>query len=252
MLEPSSYSGYSATWSPDGSKIAFLASDEFVNDAIFVMNPDGTGVTKVATNVLGLSRISWSPDGTLIMYLSNDNGAIYVTRADGGGSMIFPGLPSFVLDPTWSPDGLRVAFTKYEDVYVMSIDGSGEVVLTNQSDLNSICYSPRWSPDGTKVVVECQGNGDFHARVVNADGSGPPRFLNSPDLHAPSFSPDGKKILFTSANSIYTMNYDGTGIVKLTPKNSLEGGPDWQPLPTNFRLPPRMPGKERPPGPSRP
>jgi Tol biopolymer transport system component len=132
-----------ATWSPDGSRLAFSAfvsSNPYAN-AIFTMNRDGTGLVRLTP--VGGSDLGpkWSPDGSRIAFRMDVNpvgrSGLAVMNADGSGRSIVSDLEQNDLDFTWSPDGGRLAFTVSvdfeigdDDVYVVNVDGSGLRNLT--------------------------------------------------------------------------------------------------------------------------
>ena len=127
-----SYSyGYdgSPSWSPDGTKIAFVSSRDG-NREIYVMNVDSTG--KIEHLTRGISPC-WSPDGTKIAFEAYHNRMqIYVVNADGTGKskLLVNGY-----SPSWSPDGTKIAFLRScgmeaSSVYVINADGTNEECLT--------------------------------------------------------------------------------------------------------------------------
>ena len=78
-------------WSPDGRKIVFSANppgEGGFNGEVFVINADGSGLTRF-TNDPGDARWPhWSPDGSQIVFRSDrDGGGLYVMNADGSGLM---------------------------------------------------------------------------------------------------------------------------------------------------------------------
>lgn len=160
-------------------------------------------------------------------------------------------------DPSWSPDGTRIAFTRFNgctspecvfgDVWVMDADGTDQRRVAEG-------FNPAWSPDGKKLAYEsCARSGLYpcdndkrNVSLVNPDGTGrtdlttdmqSPCNNNVPSMEKePAWSPDGKQIAFVSteqgcAFEIYTMNADGTGKIRLTTAgvNEADESPSWSP-----------------------
>ena len=239
-------------WSPDATKIAF-DSNRAGNDQIFVMNADGSGVTQL-TNVDTNFQPDWSPDGTKIVFVSDRSQPgdcnsvghceIYTMNADGSNvtRLTFTSSPILNVNPTWSPDGTKIAFVRgtpfgAHDIWVMNADGSNQTQLTNfGTAFNGIVADLDWSPDGTKIVFERTGGGAFGSIwVMNADGSNQTNLSNMPAFENdfPAWSPDGTKITFASnrdtasQDQIYTMNADGSGVTRLTSDLANDSLPDW-------------------------
>lgn len=79
--------------------------------------------------------------------------------------------------PSWSPDGSRIAFSNLVQVYMMNADGSAQTQLTNSSGFNR---NPAWSPDGGQIAFQTDRDGNNEIYVMNADGSAPLNLTNNP------------------------------------------------------------------------
>jgi TolB protein len=164
---------------------------------------------------------------------------------------------------SWSPDGTRIAFASDRDdlpggcgedcnvdVYVMNIDGSDPVRLTDDPGIDSF---PEWSPDGSRLLFHSTRAGEtvaftaadgtvvtepnWDVFVMNADGTGQLNLTNNPamDAHA-VWSPDGTRIAFNSTRDgnveIYLMDPDGASLTRITNTPGLEEWfPSWSPIP---------------------
>ncbi|MDQ4006248.1 MAG: DPP IV N-terminal domain-containing protein, partial [Actinomycetota bacterium] len=140
-------------------------------------------------------------------------------------------------DPSWSPDGHRIAFPRVQDgsseIYVMNADGTDQTNITETPAADE--ESPVWSPDGSKVAFSSDRDGNPEIYVANADGSSPVRLTDdlADDFEA-AWSPDGSRIAFFSTRDtdreVYVMNADGSGETNITDApGSNETGPAWSP-----------------------
>ena len=129
--------------------------------------------------------------------------------------------------PAVSPDGLRIAYDWNQDIWVASADGSGALNLTDNAQSEEF---PAWSPNGNRLVF----SRDYVLWTMDADGSNQASL--GIDGWAPTWSPDGSQISYTSAqgvssNEIWVVNADGSGPpLNVTNHPEWDAHPAWSPL----------------------
>ena len=216
-------------------QIAFI-SDRDGSSQIYLMNADGSGVTRLTNSPAYKLTLVWSPDGSKIAFFNwfDTAAEIYTINADGSGLRNLTNNPAADFDPVWSPDGAKIAFSSDSDsndeIYVMNADGTGLVNLSNNPATD---FAGGWSPDGTKIAFHSNRDGNWKIYVMNADGSGVTQLTNTKDTawsYGPVWSPDGSRIAFVrNSADIYVMNADGSALRNLTNNPAIDFAPAWRP-----------------------
>ena len=204
--------------------VAPLASGQLVFDSdraggtheIYVMNADGTGVTRLTNDA---SYQNWwpriSPDRTKVLFYrapfnkpeSYPDASLWVMNADGSGvtQLRAKGEDGCSMQGhgEWSPDGTRIAMFGSAgaalEVFVTDANGKNPVQYTNRGGVNT---DVSWSPDGTKLLfngcpsaISC-APGSYEIYVMSATPLAAATRVTSDGLadYDAYFSPDGSKI----------------------------------------------------------
>src|SRR5204862_126334 len=127
---------------------------------------------------------------------------VCVVNADGSGFKQLTSAAGWQFEPTWSPDGTKIAYTTWpnqtSDIFVMNADGTGAHDVTNTPRAQDTQAS--WSSAGI-AFAHFEGFG-AQIWVMNANGTKkrPLTSTGSWNVH-PTWSPDGKKIAYAAKRS---------------------------------------------------
>ena len=145
----------SATYSPDGKRIAFVWGKK-AGAAIFTMKAGGGGLKQVTPWKKDrlTDKIDWSPDGARIAFST-------------------PGIG----------DRLGVS----SNIFTVRPDGTGLVKLTNSRGGKVNNGLDSWSPDGKKIAFVSNRTGTYEIYSMNADGSGVTQVTRGPEAHRASW-----------------------------------------------------------------
>ena len=247
--------GVTGVWdpapSPDGSKIAFAGWFANAERGIYVVNRDGSGLTRLTTSDFD-NQPAWSPDGAKIAFRrweTNDDPDIWVVPATGGAPVNLTGaFPDHAGEhaPTWSPqrtDGkYHIAYSRVANgrahIYRITESGESPTPITSGADVYD--DTPAWSPDGQTIVFQRHAATAFgDLWLVNAAGGNERMLMPFADpagpQWAPAWSPDGRLIAFASKHEtygaessvyqIYTVWANGTKLARRTFDNTVKQQP---------------------------
>jgi len=184
---------------------------------------------------------------------------IYTANADGSDTKRLTHYGVYTAEGTLSPDGKTIVFTSLKDgdldIYTMNVDGSNVRRLTTAVGYDG---GPFFSPDGKKIVYRAYHPTDpaeladyksllaqrivrpskMEIWVMNADGSDQRQITHLGGANfAPFFTPEGKRIIFSSNYrnprsgnfDLFLVNLDGSGLEQVTTAPEFDGFPQFSP-----------------------
>jgi Tol biopolymer transport system component len=165
--------------------------------------PKPTPKPKLGKIVFTSNRSSWDD-----LYVMNDDGSNQKQLTKMGKCY----------DAHFSPDGKTIFFEHGDDIYKMNAEGGGVVNLTNTTD-NIEAY-PVVAPNGSRLAYLFAWPAGFEIYTSKLDGSDRKPVTSRSIDWMPAWSPDSKKIAFSSLRSgsfnIWVVNADGSGLTQVT------------------------------------
>ena len=185
--------------------------------------------------LMHIAQIGYAAERPKIAFSStrDGNSEIYVMDSDGRNQVRLTDDPANDLDPSWSPDGERIAFVSnrergQEQIYVMDSDGGNPMRLTN----DSTHQEPAWSPNGDKIAY-VRNRGGRQIWIMDADGGNQTQLTEVGKNRNPAWSPDGGRIAFRSlkngAAGLFVMEKNGSNPKRLAPDRNITSNPAWSP-----------------------
>jgi TolB protein len=244
------------SWDPTGKHIVCIRAPAY----LCIMRADGSGLHPIANG----TTPEWSPDGRFIAFSSARTGSdeLWIMNADGSDQHILTTAQSGVhkVRPTWSPDGKQLAYVHFVDpnrvsIWAMNIDGTNNrqlttglwnnvdafgAVINTANDANAASWGR-----GNNIAFwsGVEGNSG-QIWTINPDSTGRVQLTHEPlpsRNDDPAWSPDSKKILFSTARTtstpgqseMWVMNADGTGQrpIAINSGGHFPGTGSWQPVP---------------------
>jgi len=159
-----------------------------------------TGIQEVVGDFPGMTFAPrFSPNGKkIIMSFAQDgNSDIFTMNLDTREVERITEHPAIDTSPSYSPNGKYICFNSdrsgYQQIYVMRSDGSNVKRITFGK---GIYGTPVWSPRGDLIAFTKMHKGKFYIGVMRADGSGERLLTENYYQEAPSWSPNGRVLIF--------------------------------------------------------
>lgn len=198
----------SPTWSPDGSKLAYVSFE--AKKPVIYVHDLATGRRHVAANFKGSnSAPAWSPDGRqLAIVLTKEGGSqIFLVGADGSGLRRLASSQGIDTEPRFSPDGGSIFFSSDRggspQIYRISVAGGQAERVTFEGAYN---VSPRLSPDGKSMAFITSVGGLFRVALMDLSTKQIQILTDSAKDESPSFAPNGRMI-------VYATEVNGKGVL---------------------------------------
>lgn len=230
--EGSRYTISGATWSKTGNAIAYTGSE--TNGYGVYLFDLASGQSHLIVNWANDSALSPAKDQIALWGPVDRNAAAptwklsVIDLADSNETVVFKVQTDYIDlgGLNWSRDGQKIAFAipttsspgktrSWYDIY--TVDAAGRELKPITHSTNSNAVSPAWSPDG-QTIAYTQGD---EARVrkgylwmINADGSCPVQILDTVGVNTPTWSLDGRFILFEYEGGIYTLSLEDEAVAQ--------------------------------------
>ena len=226
---------------PDGKSVLYSGFRETNIYEIYEYNL-ADGSVDILTNKLGIATApEVSPDGKSVVFMrwtdASNQYQVWLMNRNGDNARRVPKIIGW--DPTWSPSGEQILFASTDtdgrnQLFAVNKDGSNQYKI---SDLPSIRGRNDWSPDGSSIVTYSGEPWHREVYIMDADGSDTRQLTpTGGNSQGPSFSPDGKWVVFTAyfdkygddhGCEIYVIRTDGTDLRRLTDNDYCDYQPRW-------------------------
>ncbi len=193
---------FSPSWSKEGDRLVYTSYQSRVPD-LYIAPSSGGRATRI-TNRPGLEvGAKFTESGSSLISSASYDGISKLVLFDLRGQILKKITTGSSIDvsPSYSPDKSQIAFCSNRaggpQIYTMDSEGSN-VKRISYVD-SKYCTSPAWSPKGDKIAFVC-ARGGFQIFMSDAEGGNAVQLTFSGDNEDPSWSPDGRFLVFSSTN----------------------------------------------------
>lgn len=200
-----------AALSPDTRTVAID-----LQGVLFTLPATGGAATRITDDLFDARQPAWSADGKTIAFESSRDGLwhIWSVAADGAGARALTSGAFHDREPHWSPDGGRIAFSSERsgnyDIWELDLrTGALRQVTTNRAN----DFKPTYSPDGREIAFVSDRTPSPGVYAIAAKGTERLVAAATGTVGTPSWSPDGKQVLYTlAANGDGALMLNGSSI----------------------------------------
>ena len=232
-----------------GPRIVFSRVGQSLHGQIYSMKPNGTDHKNLSddSNHDDVTPAISPADGHIVFCRQFEGGAsrLYHMHTDGSGqsAIATPSTDFLDREPAWSPNGKRIAFNRFDQIWIANADGTNPQPVMDYGNFPIGDHTPTWNPvspaDDEEIAFQRVKEGVLSGIMkVKLSDPSHPHWITEPsgvNDGYPSWSPDGNRLAFRRQHgegwAIYTISADGTGATNVSNPELgvLDKMPCWSP-----------------------
>ncbi|HJS73175.1 MAG TPA: amidohydrolase, partial [Vicinamibacteria bacterium] len=223
-------------WAPDSRRVVFSSDrsgtmDLWIKD---VEAPPSEGEKRLTTSPGAELSPAWSPDGKSIAYVDHES-RLHVIGADGAGERVLTEERRGVGIPTWSSDSRHVALSVHSPLSTRFREGYNRILIVDAETGESRKLTepdrsigvrdgdgPVWRPDGGAFAFAMDGGLWILPVTSEGEVTGRPKQVAGEAADFPSWTGDGKKIVFLGSEGLAEVEVETGGVRKIELRHNFE------------------------------